>query len=409
MKKMKKKITRLVLVGTIASMTAAGCGKKSSVEDDFKKVRGTQTDASEGASGQNIDFDIRTNAGSAKLHFNVTEWMGDEAKIIPVKEIEADEAYIISYAQNLFDNGEYTIVGGEDEQTSGQVITQQSYGSGEGESNIQLCTMQGKIDGKSYDINYMEIIEGYGKGNRDIFLYRTEWENVNQRMPEYQEYSDEVCTQNACDLSESMAIAEDILRKMGFDDYECVYHANLVDVVSTDTSIGSGYSLFYRKKIENSIGDCSYANTIYKLNDEMSTQYEYIDICITEDGLISAVFNDRYKMDEGQAMETGLQGMDELLQQGADMVESMINKYPENEVIVENGKDGEYNVEVKIVYLPLAYGEEVAYMPACMFFMDNKINDGKTCIGAISAVDGMPLVVNYFFDPNIDSALSGVG
>ncbi|MDO5126444.1 MAG: hypothetical protein Q4D54_01690 [Eubacteriales bacterium] len=408
MKKIDRKITRMVLVGTVVTMMVSGCGKKSSVEDDFKEVLGTKTDAAGDEGNQNFDYEIRTNSGTAKIHFDVVEWMQSEAKIIPAKEIEVDEEYITSYAKNLFDNGEYTIVDGENEQTSEQVITQQPYGSGEEEGFMQVCIMQGKIDGKGYTINYRETMEGVEKGYRDIFLYRTEWENENQEELTYFEYSDEMCPQNVCDLSESMEIAEGILRKMGFEDYECVYHANLVDTAATDTSLGNGYSLFYRKKIEKTIGDCGYENTIYKINDEIS-HYEYISICVTEDGMISADFNDRYVMDEGQAMETGLQGMEELLQQGADMVENLINQYPDNEIVKEDGQDGEYNVEVKIVYLPIAYGEEIAYMPACMFFMKSTMSDGKKCIGAISAVDGMPLVVNYFFDPNMDSVLSGVG
>lgn len=400
---MKLKMRSLLVISAFA-LLLGGCRKndkslEDSIENDFQGVRGTMSDSSVAGIGK--EFEVNTSAGIVKIKFDVNEIDSKISKIFPAKRYEVDEKFIENLAAKVFDNGEYENVTYDAKE--GELIVTMEHASG---LITERCELQGTMNGQKYSLLYSYSYSNVGdvtvNNDLSIMLVKTTDEGQIIDM-NFNRISDEICEGNTCNYDETLFQAEELIKKLGYDNYELVYDANVVEPYTDNMRQGTGYCFVFRKKIDGTCGKWYLNNCYYKPDDYDGAYYEYIEVFVTAEGILYLDINDMYEVDEESPIsDSVVLGIEEAMTVAEEQIKMMINKADEAGQLATYGTFEQIDISVELAYVPMKYGEEVAYMPVYLFTANLSEDEyNPIVVVAVSGLDGEVVICYYYYDPAV--------
>lgn len=396
-----------LLCAAIFASVLSGCGKKEvddsdQIANDFVSVQGTMTDAP----GEKAvdEFSVPISNGVINVKIDVGEIDNRVSRIYPATRLTVDEQYIDSIAAKLFDNGSFevleTVDGSDEEDTNATNIVTEG-------------TLLGSVNGEQYTLSYSNNIEETETGLADkgfCLWIMKQSENEDDLLFEYGEVSEEECASNVCDHDDALTDAEAFIAGLGFDDYALSDEYPLVDLEIEGERQGCGYKFVFCKEIDGTFGKVYSNDCYYKKDGDGATYFEYINVYVTaENGITGVDIKNMYDIDYSVTnANVVLLGVDEAMMVAKDEITKMLLEA--DEVGSSLAEKTRLEPSMVLTYVPLQYGDEIAYMPVYLFVV-NLYTDSieQSVLLGVSAVDGETVICNYFYAPEVPFFSPAVG
>lgn len=464
-----------IILVSIICIILSGCGNKKDVSDDFSNVQGSMTTVEQASEGEaviekvNYSIDGKISGSSLVVDAEVDTRIPDGIQVYNVKEINVTDEYLLSMASNVFDQEKYEIVLPEDsyspaEQKSmldemdseleriaeesgkvyvasekynriasylesdmsnvnydlaeGQVIVQtkiwiQDMQGAIYEYDIETGLLQGKINGKLYEMRYYngendQPVLGYMNSN-SLSIYPVEGKPFKTRYVEIASMDDSAVTDNGCNYQEAFVSAQDLIQNLGLINYElaCVYAMfededvkGVLNQPSTSVSgmgakeIPNGYRFAFTPNMDG-MGVGYYhdtSNTTTQYFDLMRGTPELKDELITQPSVIVDV-------DDTGIIDVYAEGLAEVTDSIANNVNvvafSQADANAQKEFI--DNFEGHFQVsDIRLEYVVVKYDKETVMVPGWVYYRNNFGGLNYTVL-AINALDGSPIFYSYNF------------
>lgn len=372
-------------------------------------------------SGSSLQYTVQSSNGTKIIvDANIPEMYKEKIDVYAETIIDMSDEYAIQYAKSVFDNGEYEIVKplmvcNEEELKEVKARLENealNYNSNEIPERINIEIEQ--VD--SYLENYRShentetesdkvlykfdtILVGSIKGKIDdeewIMNFECGYQDNKVLMIDIRPYGDhyywdydgtcgmeEDSVNNPCDLESSKKLANQTIEKLGFENMAIIDIKHIIPD-GGKSSNAAGYYFTYGKSIDGVSAVYSDFINAYIDGMNISSEQEYIRVCINDDGIMSVSYGDSYKTGEVLSQNSSVMGIEEI----DNIARSQMVEY------IENNSDEDIKItEIAFGYMTVTYdGVGYSLVPVWIYYSsttDDSI-EGKYPLFAINALDGV--------------------
>lgn len=445
--------TILALVVLIVNLAGCGKAGKNEIEESLNDLQqtATGTDGDEVVTDvgipEHLSYSFTAESGSSvNVEADVISTGFQNASIYEVEVIEIDEDLIKEYADRLFDESEYEVIKPyfmysiqelEDEKKllyeyinindavnipdilskklmeidtyirkydennvaeleEGQLIYKQdavhtkaySFSSEKENVTYSSARLRGMVDGEQWELLYEAIDGSEAQQSIEIYSYEstvTPYISIASMSGE----SEDMYGENLTNINDSQIAAEDMIKRLGYEDMEVIYTGQLV-FEDYNESWTDGYKFSFAKSMGTmqigfkydsvemlgGVGDDGY---------QFGVQQEYIHVYVSDNSVYSVTIDNI--IDIGDMQSDG--GQDILM--SFDNIDSIARELMKEDIEVWDNF-GTFDIDsVCLKYLVLPYEEgRYALMPVWIYYLgyEDKTLGLRYAGICINAVDG---------------------